>query len=307
MGDVHRLLFAASINGLTYAATLFLVAVGLSLIYGVVRVLNVAHGSFYALGAFATATAWIILSKVGLPPYLIYLGMAIGAVFVGVALAPFIERVLLRWIAGRESAVDREYLQLLSTYAIFLMLEDIQKLIWGVQPYYSGGALRLLGTARVAGMTYTNYQLALVPVALVVLFGLRTVLKRTRIGKFVRAVAEDPEVAGALGIRVGRMYTVAFTIGAILAALGGALASPTTSVVTGMGAQMMVLSFAVVAIAGLGRVEGAALAALLIGLAHSFAVFFMPQLSSVAAYLIMLGVLAIKPYGLFGVPEQRRI
>ncbi len=297
----------ATINGVTYGATLFLVAVGLSLIFGVLRVLNVAHGSFYALGAFTAASAWLLISALGWPPLCIYPALVISALVVGVAVGPVVERGLLRWTFGIEAEAARENAQLLATYAIFLMLEDAQKLIWGGQPYYSGSALRLLGITRINGIPYTNYQLLLILVAVLVLIALRILLRGTKMGKFVLAVAEDPEVSSAMGIPVARIYTVAFTVGAILAALGGALASPTIGVNTGIGSEMIVLSFAVVAIAGLGQIEGAAVAALVIGVGHSIAVFFFPALSSVIPYATMLLVLVFKPYGLFAAAQVRRI
>lgn len=300
-------LLSATINGVTYGATVFLVAVGLSLIFGVLRVLNVAHGSFYALGAFTAASAWLLISALGWPALCIYPALVISALAVGVAVGPVVERGLLRWTFGIEAEAARENAQLLATYAIFLMLEDAQKLIWGGQPYYSGGALRLLGITRINGIPYTNYQLLLILVAVLVLIALRMVLRGTKMGKFVLAVAEDPEVSSAMGIPVARIYTVAFTAGAVLAALGGALASPTIGVNTGIGSEMIVLSFAVVAIAGLGQIEGAAVAALVIGVGHSIAVFFFPALSSVIPYATMLLVLVFKPYGLFATAQVRRI
>lgn len=307
MGGQLGLLLSAIINGVTYGATLFLVAVGLSLIFGVLRILNVSHGSFYAIGAFTAASAWILISSLGWSPYLIYPGLVLSAVVVGVILGPVLERWLLRWTFRLGTLAEREKLQLLATYAVFLILEDLQKLVWGVQPYYSGSALQLLGNTSINGIPYTNYQLLLVPVAAVVLVGLRLAFRRTTTGKFVVAVAEDPEMASAMGINVSWIYTVTFTVGSTLAALGGAAASPTTGVTIGIGADMIVLSFAVVAVAGLGQIEGAAVAALVIGVAHAIAVFFAPELSSVVPYLIMVAVLLFKPFGLFGVPDKRRI
>ncbi len=307
MSDILGPLLSAVINGVAYGATLFLVAVGLSLVFGVLRVLNVAHGSFYAIGAFTAASAWVLISSLGLSPYLIYPALFLSAALVGIALGPILERFLLRWTYARGSGSERENLQLLATYAIFLILEDVQKLVWGVQPYYTGSALRLLGNTRIAGIPYTNYQLLLVPVAILVLFGLRWMLRRTVTGQFVVAVEENPEMAAAMGINVSWIFTVSFTAGSVLAALGGALSSPTIGVSIGIGADMIVLSFAVVAVAGLGQIEGAAVAALMIGIAYSVAVFFFAELSTVVPYLIMVAVLLVRPYGLFGVPEKRRI
>jgi branched-chain amino acid transport system permease protein len=307
MGDFSRLLLTAIINGVTHGATLFLVAVGLSLIYGVLRILNVTHGSFYALGAFTAASSWLAISMLSLSAYWIYPAMVLSAMLVGIAVGPFLERFMLRWTAGVEPLGQRESIQLLATYAIFLMLEDAQQLIWGSQPYYSGGALSLLGSTQVTGLYFTNYQLLMVPVAIIVLVGMRLFLKKTVTGKFITAVATDPEMSRSLGISVGRIYTIAFTLGTILAALGGALASPTTGVGLGIGAQMMVTSFAVVAVAGLGQIGGTAIAALIIGITQSLAVFFYPKLSSVMPYLIMVAVLVFRPYGLFGTISARRI
>lgn len=306
-GGVAEQLLSACINGVTDGATLFLVAVGLSLIFGVLRVLNVAHGSFYAFGAFTAASAWLLISALHLSTPLIYPALVLSALLVGVGLGPAVERLLLRWTFNIETASQRENIQLLATYAIFLILDDVQTLIWGGQPYYSGSALSMLGITRIQGIAYTNYQLLLIPVAILVLIGLQAMLRGTVIGKFVLAVAEDPEMASGLGIPVGRIYTFAFTLGAVLAALGGALASPTIGVSSGIGAQMIVLSFAVVAIAGLGQIAGAGAAALFIGMSHSIAVFFLPDLSSVIPYLIMLLVLMFKPYGLFTTAPVRRI
>lgn len=294
-------------NGLIDGATLFLVAVGLNLIFGVLGVLNVAHGSFYAIGAFAAASAWLLIAHAHLPPWLIYPALVIVAAAVGVGFGPVVERVLLRSTYAVGSRVGSESLQLLTTYALFLMLEDIQKLVWGVQPYYTGDILLLLGRARIAGVPYTGYQLLLLPVAGAVLVGMRLFLRRTTLGRFVVAVAENAEMASAMGINVGWVWGASFSLGTALAALGGALSSPEIGVSVGIGADMVVLSFAVAAVAGLGQIEGAALASFLIGTARAAAVFVAPELSSVAPYLIMLAVLLVRPYGLLGVPQQRRL
>lgn len=300
-------LLSATINGLTSGATLFLVAVGLSLIFGVLRVLNCAHGSFYAIGAFMAAVAWELLRAAGLPSYLIYPSLLVVAVVVGVVVGPVVEQFLLHWSFSVEPLSRREVVQLLATFAVFLILEDGQKLVFGSQPYYSGGALGLLGATRVGGILHTNYQLLLIPLAGIVLWLLRLFLAKTRSGRCLVAVAEDAEVAATMGVHVTRMQILSFTLGAALAALGGALASPAIGVTIGIGADMVVLSFAVVATAGLGQIEGAAVASVLIGVAHSLTVFFLPVLDTVSPYLIMLLVLIIRPMGLFGMQRQRSI
>jgi len=301
---MNRELFAlAMFDGVAYAALVFMVAVGLTLIFGVLRILNVAHGSFYAIGAYIAASLGGAIFAAGFSPWLAYPLLFIAAGLVGIVLGAPIERFLLRRIYVKEEA-----LQLLVTFAVFMILEDVQRLIWGVQPYFESTALRQLGNVEVLGVNYTGYQLILLPmVAVVVLFGLRLFLRRTLAGKLILAVTEDREAATAIGVDADRVYLLTFVVGASLAAFGGALASATTSVVPGMGADMIVLSFAVAATAGLGQIEGAALAALLIGLGRSFAVYLIPEIEVLVPYLIMLIVLLVRPEGLFGVSKIRKI
>ena len=298
------LLGLALLDGLAYAALVFMVSVGLNLVFGVLRVLNVAHGSFYAIGAYAAATLGGIA---GLPVWASLPVLLLAAVLVGLTLGPVIERGLLQRIYAEEPVI-----QLLVTFALFMILEDAQKLVWGVQPVSNDVAVRWLGTVDVPFGTdvipFTSYQLFLLPgVALATLIGLAWFLRRTLTGRVIVAVTVDREAATAMGIDAKKVFLLTFTAGAVLAALGGALASPTTSLVPGIGAQTIVLSFAVIATAGLGQIEGAALTALLIGLGRSVAVYFAPELEVVVPYLIMVAVLLVRPQGLFGAAEARRV
>ncbi len=304
---METVLLPALINGAIDGVTLFLVAVGLNLIFGVMGVLNVAHGSFYAIGAFAAASAWGLLAAGHLTPWLTYPALFVIAAVVGSACGPLVERTLLRSTYTAETRTQAESLQLLITYALFLILEDVQRIVWGVQPYYTGQGLLLLGRSQIAGMSYTNYQLLLMPVGAAVFLALRWFLRHAAIGRFVVAATESPDMAYAMGINVNWVRGFAFALGTALAALGGALSSPTIGVSLGIGADMAVLSFAVAAVAGLGQIEGALLASLIIGVARAFAVFTAPELSSVAPFVIMVLVLVFKPYGLMGVPQRRRI
>lgn len=298
-----QLVLLACLDGVAYAALVFMVAVGLTLIFGVLRILNVAHGSFYAVGAYTAASFGLGIGAAGLSPWLTFPALVVSAALVGGVLGVLIERQLLQRIYVKE-----EVLQLLVTFAVFMILEDVQRLVWGVQPYFVDTPLRLLGTLEVGGVYYTRYQLLLLPAtAVIVLIGLRWFLRHTLQGKLITAVTEDREMAMAVGIDANRVYVVTFVIGAFFAALGGALASPTTSLVPGIGTDMIVLSFAVVATAGLGQVEGAALAALMIGLGRSLAVYLMPEVEVLVPYLIMVLVLLVRPQGLFGVVSVRRI
>jgi len=305
--DNGVLLGLAALDGLSYAGAVFMVAVGLNLVFGVMRVLNVAHGSLYAIGGYAAASLGLFLAARGAPAWVAFPALVLAAALVGAVLGPIIERLLLRRVRDEEQVI-----QLLVTFALFMILEDVQKLIWGVQPVNNDAALRLLGTVDVpfAGdvIPFTAYQLYVIPgIALLTLVGLAWFLRRTLWGRIIVAVTTDREAAIAQGIDAAKVTMLCFTFGAMLAALGGALASPTTSMVPGVGASTIVLSFAVVATAGLGQIEGAALTALMIGLGRSVAIYLEPELEVVVPYLIMVAVLLVRPQGLFGVAETRRI
>lgn len=307
LADNGLLLGLALLDGITYAALVFMVAVGLNLVFGVLHILNVAHGSLFAIGAYAAASLGIFLASLGLPAWMSLPALLLAAALVGGILGPLIERLLLRRIYDHEPV-----LQLLVTFALFMILEDVQKLVWGTQPVSYDGPLRVLGTVDVPFgadvIPFTAYQLFLVPgVALATLVGLAWFLRGTLWGRMIVAVTTDREAATAMGIDASKVYLLTFTFGAMLAALGGALSTPTAATVPGVGAATIVLSFAVVATAGLGRIEGAALTALMIGLGRSIAVYFAPELEVVVPYLIMMVVLLLRPQGLFGVVATRRI
>ncbi len=292
----------ALLDGTTQAALLFLVALGLTLIFGVMRILNVAHGSFYAFGGYAAAKLSAVMANGESIP-LSLLALLLGALGVGVVLGVIIETGLIRRILNIDPVM-----QLLATFAVFMIMEDLQRMIWGASPVSVTHAVDAMGTIKVGTVTYTAYQLLLLPAAAVAVFiGLRWSLAHTRFGRQLMAVTHHREVASAMGIHAQRIGLVTFCLGAVLGALGGALASPTTSLVPGIGGDMMVLSFAVVAVAGLGQITGTAIAALLIGMGKAFAVYLLPELDVLVPYLIMLAVLLWRPQGLFAVAEARRV
>lgn len=296
------LIVLALLDGVTQAALLFLVALGLTLIFGVMRILNIAHGSLYAFGGYAAATAGRLIGNGESIP-LSLLALLLGALVVGLILGAVIEIGLVRRILNLDPVM-----QLLATFAVFMILEDLQRLIWGTSPVSVTHAVDAMGTLKVGVVTYTAYQLILLPtVAVLVFFGLRWSLGHTRFGRQIMAVTHHREVASAMGINAKKVGLVTFCIGAVLGTLGGALASPTTSLVPGIGGDMMVLSFAVVAVAGLGQITGTAVAALLIGMGKAFAVYLLPEIDVLVPYLIMLAVLLWRPQGLFAVNEARRV
>jgi len=298
-----ELMVLALADGFSYAALLFLVSLGLTLIFGVMGIVNVAHGALYAFGGYAATSVTSALLGWQAPTALLLLGLLAAALVTGGVLGSLLEAGLLRRVQHKDPV-----LQLLVTFAAFMVLEDVQRLVWGTQPATAADIVNRLGTVAIGGVTYTRYQLLLVPaLALLVYLGLLYFLRRTRLGKQIVAVTHHREMASALGINAKRIGLLTFVMGAVLGALGGALAAPTTSLVPGAGTDMIVLSFAVVATAGLGQISGALVTALLIGLARSLAVYTLPELEVAVPYLIMVAVLLLRPNGLFTVAQARRI
>jgi branched-chain amino acid transport system permease protein len=196
---------------------------------------------------------------------------------------------------------------MLATYALFLILGDVVKLIWGVDPYLVPEPYGLLGNLQFANLSYPAYNLLLIGTATSVGVALAVFLRSTRQGRLLIAVIHDRELSAAMGINVPRFYLVTFTAGCILAAIGGAVMAPTMSVVPGIGVDVIVLAFAVVVIGGLGSLPGAALGAVIVGLARAFAVHFWPEVELFIIYFVMALVLIFRPKGLFSPPEARRI
>jgi branched-chain amino acid transport system permease protein len=295
-------LAAVLFDGIIYSSWLFTAAIGLTLIYGVMKILNLTHGSFYALGAYAAASITGALLAAGMEPMLSYAVLLGSALLVALVLAPLIERGILKHMYAKDEVVI-----MLITYALFLILEDTIKLIWGVNPYFIAEPYGLLGSIEFGALIYPTYSLILIFVALASGIGLAWTLTGTRVGKLLLTVIHDPEIARALGINVGRFYLVTFTFGSLLAAIGGAFTAPTMSVVPAMGVEIIVLSFAVVVIGGLGSLPGAAVGAIIVGLVRSASIHYAPQLELFVIYLVMALVLTFRPRGLFSIAEARKI
>ncbi|MSQ65529.1 MAG: branched-chain amino acid ABC transporter permease [Limnohabitans sp.] len=297
-----QLVLTILVDGLSYASWLFIVALGLTLVFGVLKILNIAHGSFYALGAYAAASAVAWFTGSGAAPPLSLLAMLLAAIAVALLIAPMTERGLLRFYYGRD-----EVLLVLVTYAMFLMLEDITKLIWGANPYYVSEPYALFSNIDIGRQSYVGYDLFLVVLAVVVGLAVWWGLNRTRSGKIVTAVIHSPEIAASMGIKVSRVYMVSFTVGIFLAALGGAFTAPMISVQPGVSVGVIIISFAVVIIGGLGSIEGAAIGAIIVGLARAFAVHIVPVAELFSVYLVMALVLVFRPEGLFQRIQARKI
>jgi branched-chain amino acid transport system permease protein len=290
------------VDGISYASWLFIVALGLTLVFGVLKILNIAHGSFYALGGYAAATAVAWMNGVASHAQLSLLAMLLAAVAVAMVVAPLTERGLLRFFYGRD-----EVLLVLVTYAMFLMLEDITKLIWGANPYYVSEPYAMFGNLELGQQSYVGYDVFLMVLATAVGLAVWWGLNRTRTGKVVTAVIHSPEIAASMGVKVSRIYMLSFTAGIFLAALGGAFTAPMISVQPGVSVGVIIISFAVVIIGGLGSIEGAAIGALIVGLARALAVHLWPVAELFSVYLVMALVLVFRPQGLFQRIQARKI
>lgn len=290
------------IDGLVYSSWLFIVAAGLTLVYGVMKILNMAHGSLYAIGAYTAASVVGWYFNGGHPPWGSFALFIGGAVLAGMLTGLVVERGLLRWMYGRDEVV-----MILVTYGVLLILEDVTKLFWGVDAYFAYQPYSLLGRIRLSGVSFATYDLALILVAGLVGLALWFSLNRTRQGKLLRAVIHDREISQAMGINVNRVFIATFVIGSGLGALAGGLTAPALSVAPGIGIEIVILAFAVVVIGGLGSVGGAAIGALLVGLCRALAVHTFPQFELFVIYGVMAAVLAVRPQGLFVVAAARKI
>jgi branched-chain amino acid transport system permease protein len=282
------------LNSLFYASVLFLIAAGLSLIFGVMRIVNMAHGTFYAIGAFVTA--WLVGRAValGVPAVWGFLLIPLGACVVAL-IGAVIEPVLLRPFYRRAE----EY-QLLVTFGLLLILEDVIRLIWGGLPLSADPVMDTLPIIHIGGLIYPAYNLVVIAIGVAAALGLWLVIYRTKFGVMLRATSQDRRMASALGLNVGLVYISAFAIGCFMAGLGGAIIVPSQAAVLGMGIDALVLAFVVVVIGGLGSLQGALVGALIVAFVRTAGIQFFPEIELAVLYLIAAVVLLVKPTGLFG-------
>jgi branched-chain amino acid transport system permease protein len=276
------------LNGVQYGLLLFLIASGLTLIFGIMGVINLAHGSFYMVGAYlafwltgALGNFWLALPA----------GLAL-AVLLGIAL----EWLLIRHLYQR----DHLY-QVLLTYGLILVFEELRSILFGddvhgvAVPAPLNFSIPLTDT-----LSYPVYRLAISGICLALALGMYLLIARTRLGMMIRAGSVNRDMVQALGINIGLLYRLVFALGVALAAFAGMLAAPAASVFPGMGSQVLIISFVVIVIGGLGSIRGALVAALLIGLADVFGQVVFPQIAGMTVYLVMAAVLLWRPRGLFG-------
>ena len=282
-----------AVSGLTTAMLLFLVASGLSLIFGVLRLLNFAHGSFYMLGAYFAwqFNAWLQDS--------FWLSVLFAAIATGV-LGALLERVLFRKFYDRP-----ELMQLLFTYSIVLIVSDVVKYIWGTQQLGVRRPEILSHTFKFGELALPSYNLMIIVISLAIAVGIWLLLQGTRLGKTVRAAAFDREMLSMLGVDVRMLYLLVFSAGCFLAGLAGALVAPMSAIVPGMDADIIISLFIIVVIGGLGSFWGTFLGSIIYGMVFSFGILFIPQFSLFAVALIMAVILIVKPEGLLGRENTR--
>ena len=276
------------LNGVQYGLLLFLVASGLTLIFGIMGIINLAHGSFYMIGAY------LAFSLVRLQGNF-WIALALGIV-VAVAIGAALEWLVMRFLYQR----DHLY-QVLLTYGLILIFEELRSLLWGddvhgvAVPSGLDFSIPLTDT-----LSYQVYRLVISAFCLAIAGGMYWLIQRTRLGMMIRAGSVNREMVQSLGIDIGLLYRLVFALGVALAAFAGMLAAPVSSVFPGMGNQVLILSFVVVVIGGIGSVKGALVAALAIGLADTFGKVLVPQIAGMVVYLLMAAILLWRPQGIFG-------
>jgi branched-chain amino acid transport system permease protein len=281
------------VGGVFHAAVLFLVAAGLQLVFGVQKIVNLACGSFYALGAYFGVSFIGYLSAAGLSPWLMMPGLVVAGILVGFV-GPPIER-LLRTVYTRD-----ESFQLLLTFALVLMFQDVFRFVWGSNPRSLDSAYLIYGVINARDFSVPVYNLLVVAVAIATAAGFGAFLQRTNYGRILRATAENRAMAEALGVDVRRLYAVVFTLGTVLGTTAGALVVPTAAASLDMAIDFVIEAFAVVVIGGLGSMRGALAGALIVGLIRAYAIVLYPEAEVLAIYVIVIAVLLLRPAGLFG-------
>lgn len=292
------------LNGLQLGITLFLMSAGLTLVFGIMQVINLAHGSFYMIGAYICAT---VTAKTG--SFLLGLLVALPA---AALCGMLVECIVLRRLYKREH-LD----QVLATFGLILFFNELTRIIWGRQPLYLDVPPWLSGSIELLpGLIYPVYRLAVIAVGLGVALSLWLMFSRTRLGMQIRAGASNRDMIAALGVNIKLLYTLVFGLGTLLAGLAGSMAGPILAVESGMGESILILTFVVIVIGGIGSIRGALAGALLVGLVDTLGRAFLPtlfrlafdsatadaaaaSLASMAIYILMAAILVWKPKGLF--------
>lgn len=280
-------------GGLFHAAVLFLVAAGLQLVFGVQKILNLACGSFYALGAYFGITAVGFAIKFGVPPAFLILVLIGSGAIAGLIGIP-VER-LLRTIYRR----DESY-QLLLTFGLLLMFQDVFRFFWGATPRTMGGIYLAYGKTNILGADIPTYNLLVIVASITIAGLLAAFLQSTKTGRIIRATSENRDISEAMGVNVSKVFAVVFTLGSMLGTIGGALVIPASAAFLDMGAELVVEAFVVVVIGGLGSMKGALIGAAFVGIIRAVAISTIPELEILSVYVVVVAVLIFRPAGLLG-------
>ncbi|MDQ1001089.1 branched-chain amino acid transport system permease protein [Neobacillus niacini] len=282
-----ELLFNLTLNGLATGMLIFLLAAGLTLIFGLMDVLNFAHGGLFAWGAYSGI--WIYTTTGS------FLIGILGAIITGFLLGIITERWIIKPVYGNHVQ------QILITLGLMLVLSEMLKVIWGPNQLTANPPEYLQGSWEIGSMIIIKYRVFIILVGFLVFTGIQYLLKNTKIGLVVRAGVMNKEMVQALGINIKKVFMFVFMIGSGMAALGGVLFGPYSGVIhAGMGMEFAILAFIVVVIGGMGNFKGSVMAAILVGLSGSFMAYYVPELSLAVNMLLMAVVLIVKPQGLFG-------
>lgn len=286
------------LGGVFHAAVLFLVAAGLQIVFGVQKIVNLACGSFYALGAYfgVSSVTWAL--QAGMPAHW-FLPLLIGSgIFIGSVVGPAVELVL-RTVYDRD-----ESFQLILTFALILIFQDVMRYFWGANPQQVGDLAMVYGKLGTAGVELPTYNVLVILGSIAIAFALGWFLQRTRHGKILRATAENRGMSEALGVNIRKVNVVVFTLGTVLGTVGGAFVMPTAAASLDMAVELVVEAFAVVVIGGLGSMRGALAGALVVGLMRAAAISFYSEAELLAIYMVVILVLILRPSGLFGKPAE---
>ena len=279
-----------AVNSIALGGLLFLLSAGFSLIFGLMRIPNLMHGSFFMLGAYFGVT--LLDQRVGLNFWLAALASGLAMAVIG----GLIERLLLRRLSGQELP------QVLLTLGLSFIVADLCLLIWTGDPWQPQTPAHLRGALQVAGVFFPYYRLVIVLVAVAITVALWLLVDWTRLGAKIRAGVDDPQIARVVGIKVSQLFTLIFALGAGLAAFGGVIGAPYLSVYPGLDAEMLPLALIVVILGGTGSLLGALVGSFVIGFLYNFGQAMFPDLAYVILFLPMLLVLVLRPQGLFGRP-----
>jgi branched-chain amino acid transport system permease protein len=276
------------LNGLQYGLLIFLTASGLTLVFGILGIINLSHGSFYMLGAYLSLTLTGLLGDV-------FLALALG-----IPIA-FLFGAAVEWLFIRHLYARDHLQQVLLTFGLILIFNELQRIIWGTRPHSVAIPSYLSGSVKLSDvLSYPVYRIAVAALCVLLALGMMFVIQRTRVGRMIRAGESNREMVETLGIDTRILFRFVFAAGVALAAAAGIVAAPIESVYPGIGERVLIISFVVVVIGGIGSIRGAFVGALLIGLADAFGKVFLPQFASFMVYGLMAAVLIVRPGGLFG-------